>query len=305
MKHAFLIMAYNNWHQLMTLIQCLDDNRNSIYVHIDAKSKDFDQKMFEDAHLVNKASLTFIERKPLYWGTVSEIECEMRLMEAALAKSFDYCHLLSGQDLPIKPMNKIDEFFVKYEGWNFLEFNDKWYDLTLKNQPMCSGSYKVNYYHPLVQNVNYRKKKIIKYTDHLIAHLQKWLRMRRHTWDIYSGSQFFSVTEDFAKYVMEHGNQIRKAYSYTLASSEVFMQTTIMNSPFKDTVWSMKTEEGNLRYIDWSQREGSGPKTYTMEDWNIINNLPERYLFARKFSETRDVGIINNVVKQILDTDAL
>lgn len=305
MKHAFLIMAYNNWHQLSTLIQSLDDERNSIYVHIDAKSKDFDQKMFEDANLVKKASLMFIERKPLYWGTVSEIDCEMRLMEAALAKPFDYCHLLSGQDLPIKSMNKIDEFFIKNGGKNFLEFNDKWYDLTLKNQPMCSGSYKVNYYHPLVQNVNYRKNKVIKYTDHLIAHLQKWLGMRRHKWDIYAGSQFFSVTRDFAKYIVDHAEQIRKDYSCTLASSEVFLQTTIMNSPFKDTVWSMNTEEGNLRYIDWSHREGSGPKTYTMEDWDIINNLPERYLFARKFSETRDVDVINKVVEKVLDYEAL
>lgn len=42
MRHAFLIVAHTNWNQLKTLITLLDDSRSSIYVHVDAKSKDFD-----------------------------------------------------------------------------------------------------------------------------------------------------------------------------------------------------------------------------------------------------------------------
>ncbi len=42
MRHAFLIEAHTNWYQLRTLLSLLDDSRSSIYVHVDAKSKDFD-----------------------------------------------------------------------------------------------------------------------------------------------------------------------------------------------------------------------------------------------------------------------
>ena len=38
-KHAYLIIAHNNWKQLSLLLSVLDDERNDIYIHIDKKSK--------------------------------------------------------------------------------------------------------------------------------------------------------------------------------------------------------------------------------------------------------------------------
>lgn len=66
MKHAFLIMAYNNWDQLKSLISLLDDSRNSIYVHIDAKACDFKQTEFDG--ITRKASLHFVPRVKVSWG---------------------------------------------------------------------------------------------------------------------------------------------------------------------------------------------------------------------------------------------
>ena len=37
-KHAYLIMAHNNWKILEKLLILLDDKRNDIYLHIDLKS---------------------------------------------------------------------------------------------------------------------------------------------------------------------------------------------------------------------------------------------------------------------------
>ena len=34
-KHAYCIMAHNNWAQLQMLIDCLDDKRNDIFLHVD------------------------------------------------------------------------------------------------------------------------------------------------------------------------------------------------------------------------------------------------------------------------------
>ena len=34
-KHAYLIIAHNNWKQLSLLLSVLDDERNDIYIHID------------------------------------------------------------------------------------------------------------------------------------------------------------------------------------------------------------------------------------------------------------------------------
>lgn len=38
-KHAFLIIAHNNWGQLKKLIECLDSQTHDIFVHVDKKAK--------------------------------------------------------------------------------------------------------------------------------------------------------------------------------------------------------------------------------------------------------------------------
>ncbi len=38
-KHAYCIIAHNNFNQLQILIDMLDDARNDIFVHIDKKVK--------------------------------------------------------------------------------------------------------------------------------------------------------------------------------------------------------------------------------------------------------------------------
>lgn len=37
-KHAYLILAHNDVPLLQTLVRCLDDSRNDIFIHWDAKS---------------------------------------------------------------------------------------------------------------------------------------------------------------------------------------------------------------------------------------------------------------------------
>ena len=39
-KHAFCIMVHEKWSQLQKLIDCIDDERNDIFLHVDAKSYD-------------------------------------------------------------------------------------------------------------------------------------------------------------------------------------------------------------------------------------------------------------------------
>ena len=41
MKHAYLILAHNNYYCLEKLLRLIDDTRNDIYIHADSKAKDF------------------------------------------------------------------------------------------------------------------------------------------------------------------------------------------------------------------------------------------------------------------------
>ena len=45
-RHAYLIMAHNNFYILEKLLILLDDPRNDIYIHIDKKVSKFDIFLF-------------------------------------------------------------------------------------------------------------------------------------------------------------------------------------------------------------------------------------------------------------------
>ena len=45
-RHAYLIMAHNNWYTLEKLLLLLDAPWNDIYLHIDKKAKGFEKKHF-------------------------------------------------------------------------------------------------------------------------------------------------------------------------------------------------------------------------------------------------------------------
>ena len=42
-KHAYLIMAHNNFDLLQKELYLLDDERNDIFIHIDKNAKNVDQ----------------------------------------------------------------------------------------------------------------------------------------------------------------------------------------------------------------------------------------------------------------------
>lgn len=69
-KHAFCIMTHGKWGQLQTLISCIDDERNDIYLHIDAKS--YNAFLKAGKLKIRKARLYFVD-KPISvaWSDVS------------------------------------------------------------------------------------------------------------------------------------------------------------------------------------------------------------------------------------------
>ena len=99
-RHAYLIMAHNHFEQLRALLRCLDDGRNVIYLHLDAKLGAVDVGQFKD-QLKHAELCVLSNRVDVRWGDFSQIECELRLLEASIPGHYDYYHLMSGADLPL------------------------------------------------------------------------------------------------------------------------------------------------------------------------------------------------------------
>lgn len=96
-KHAMLIMAHTQFDILEKLMQQLEHERNDLYIHIDRKSRGVDPEHF--SHICKKSKVVFIPRMSVHWGDSSQVECELRLLEATLSsgEEYLYVHLLQGQ----------------------------------------------------------------------------------------------------------------------------------------------------------------------------------------------------------------
>ena len=75
MRHAFLIIAHNNWWQLKQLIQLLDAENHDIYVHIDKKSKSFLEKDF--LNLTSESKVYYFQEYEVFWGGFSQVQVEL------------------------------------------------------------------------------------------------------------------------------------------------------------------------------------------------------------------------------------
>ena len=113
----------------------------------------------------------------------------------------------------------------------------------------------------------------------------------------YSGAQWFSITHDFARYVVSKEKQIRRVFNKTICCDEVFLQTILMNSAFKENLYH-KESDGDyvaiMRMLDWDR---GTPYTWLKKDYEELIN--SEFLFARKFSETIDSEIIDKIFKKL------
>ena len=81
-KHAYLIMAHNNFLVLNILLKSLDYEGNDIYLHIDKKVKNKPQ-----IYAPEYSNLYMVRSKRIQWGGYIQIKCELMLMKEALSKN--------------------------------------------------------------------------------------------------------------------------------------------------------------------------------------------------------------------------
>ena len=284
MKHAYLITAHKNFKILNLLLEALDDADNDFYILIDKKiEKDNDALIW---YSPSQSGLYLLPRIQINWAGYSQIDAELLLLNAATPKHYDYYHYMQGSDFPIKNKEEISAFFEKNKGFEFVEFNPSQYEF---------AHYKCDYYH-LFSNCRYfRTNRVLRLLNHGFAKGQKLLGLRRGKEELYHGSALFSITHDFALYVLENKPLIQKCYGKALSADEVFLQTLLMDSEFKDHVFQFEEPGANCYLIDWTKRNGNSPYTYVSADFDKLVKSESRYLFARKFDEEVDFQIVEKL----------
>lgn len=294
MKHAYLIIAHNNSFLLRFLLSLIDDFRNDIYLHIDKKSEDM-YREFLSYNLMYSNLFVLRDRIDVRWGHISQIEAEYLLLKRCLKSgcNYMYIHLLSGVDLPLKSQNYIHDFFCINEGLEFVgfskgQFNER--DLKRKTEYIWI----LTKYLKTENRGLYIVSKIVRKLFLLVQSLFSY--RKRYDIEIKKGSSWFSITCNFAKYIVEKEQYVMRLFKNVPCCDEMFVQTLLWNSPFKEKIYNLEDEfKGCMRLIDW--RRGC-PYVWRKEDEMELRN--SEMLFARKFDSCR-IDKLMNIVSSLCE----
>jgi len=268
MRHAWLIIAHNEFGILQRLISALDRSESDIFVHIDKKVTALPELRVEKSHLN-----VLHGRVDVRWGSVRQIQCEFALLEAAAINGpYDYYHIISGTTLPLKEMPEIDRYFEAKAGCSVcsglckdLPYQEtlkvRRYNLFLRNYASCNG---------------FLKSSSQFFWKSAIA-VQRILGIEANrSKEFYKASNWLSLTEEATKYLLSREKEILKIYRYSFCGDEYFVPSELMASPYKDRMIS--DDHYLLHNI-----ARSNASVFHLTEYEELCKTD--YLFARKFTE--------------------
>ena len=213
-RHAYLILAHTDAPLLRTLVRCLDDSRNDIYVHWDAKSGNIPELKAERSCL-----FMLNNRISVNWAGFSMVKAEFLLFKEAYANGpYAYYHLISGADLPIKSQDYIHSKCEILSGTEFIAFADA---------PQQEIDYRIQHYFLFPEE--FRTKNIIKRSlRYLYLKYQDVAHKTRSDIIFKKGSQWCSLTHDFVGYLLSQEDNVRKWFSNTFCHTDGLLQFVLL-----------------------------------------------------------------------------
>ncbi|WP_374457455.1 beta-1,6-N-acetylglucosaminyltransferase [Nocardioides sp.] len=286
-RHAYLVLAHNDPYVLDRLLRLVDDERNAVFVHVDRRSTELSPEHIATACTHSRVEL--VPRRNVFWGDYSQIDAAMRLFRAAVPDTFDYYHLVSGADLPLKRQDEIHAFFDDHQGREFIgyakDFDPRWVT-------------ELHFFNRYMRPTN-RVQRAIRNrgTENLVKLQRRWGydHSRRFGLELRKGADWFSVTHGMAEHLLGHQQTVRRLFRFAHAPSEVYMQTLAWNSPFREALFDVDDEYvGCARLIDW---ERGGPYTFTDADFDEL--VTSDRMFARKFMSEVDRDVVDRLVAHL------
>jgi hypothetical protein len=301
MKIAYLIVAHNTPNHLRRLVRSLSSPDCDFFIHVDRRSK------FSDFSLIEGSNVFFAhDRIPVYWGDFSVTRTIIMLIKQALDanRNYGYFVLLSGSDYPLRSTSYIHDFFEIYQNTEFINMVKM--PCAKVGKPISRlRSYKVESSHSI-------RKQIFEITQRFLRKfgldsvLERDYKKILGDLEPYGGSTWWALTKHACEYIInfiDSKPQVVDFYKNTLLADEMFFQTILWNSQFKETV------KRNLTYTDWSAG-GSHPAMIDSRHIRFFKDQRKiiahdvygkgELLFARKFSDESKqlVEIIDEIIRK-------
>jgi len=290
----FIIVAHKNPSQVLRLINNLRGNDNKFFIHIDkgVKIEDFKDLIYgEDIFYLKK-------RFHCIWGHYNQVLVTI----AALSLVFNNSKngkivLLSGQCYPLKSITRINNILCPNDGLSYMDIGvPGWKDFKRR-----ITEYKINFSNKRFDYIHlktFNQHSIKLFIKGRINFLQliRLLRPRRIDLEFRGGSNWwildFKTALRIYEYYKKNKLRLNSFFRHSHCPDEFFFQTIVYKIWGDDYINWFKD---SLVYADWSRKGVYLPVTFEKDDFEQISNLPDKYLFARKFDSEKDSEILEMI----------
>ncbi len=266
MTHAWLIIAHNEFDVLQRLVSMLDAPESDFYIHFDKKVRSLPDIRVEHGKLV-----VLKERIDVRWGTVSQIETELLLLETASKHgNYSFYHILSGTHLPLVPYEELSTFYAAHSGEEVMRF---W--------PADAGDadFKLRRYHFPVRDfksANPTLRTLCQKTWTAVIKVQKILGIRHMKGqEFYKTDNWVSLSEKACRFLVERKVYLQKKYRWSFCGDEYFIASELLEKQSEFRIFDCP----NLLYVEFQK---DTPRTFLLDDYSNLQKTG--FLWARKFS---------------------
>ena len=266
MNHAWLIIAHNEFEVLQRLVSLLDHERSDLFIHIDAKVHSLPELKVEKGRL-----FILDKRVDVRWGSVSQIETELVLLEYAHQKGpYDHYHILSGTHLPLKPVEELLRFYDEHAGDEVMRFwpddpGDADFKLRRYHFPLGHYKYGSPFQQRLCQLIWQCVIKVQKVLG--IRHLKEGSFIKTDNW--------LSLTEEACKYLVQNKMPILKKYRWSFCGDEYFVASELALHSDLFKIFDCKS----LLHVVFQY---DTPRAFTLDEYPLLQSTG--YWWARKFT---------------------
>ena len=266
MRHAFLIIAHNEFAVLRRLINMLDHPDVDIYIHFDKKIN-----LIPDIPVKESRLFVLNKRIDVKWGSVSQIQTELLLFETALKNApYAFYHIISGTHLPLYSLNELLDFYNAHSGHEIMRF---W------EENPGDADFKLRRIHfPLMwfKDKSRIKRTLCQRTWTVVLRIQRMLHIRINKKDsFYKTDNWLSITEKACRYLVKHQSDILKKYYWSFCGDEYFVASELKTADESFVLCDIP----NLLYVDFIK---DSPRTLHYDEYNSLKQ--SGYIWARKFS---------------------
>lgn len=332
-KNAYIILAHKDPDQVKRLVDNLDKDAVFIF-HICKNASDAVFQEFKT--ILNGEQHFFCERVRSFWGEIGLVQATLNALNKLLiiGVTYDFVHLLSGQDFPIKNNQERNDYLEQHKGTEFL-LHWKFYPIDPKDKEALEGN-------PWVSSKHYQSKRLTHYyirhkgqkyvipekydtslkemsfPKALIYFIRKtpsYIKKREFGYKLkefrltrslpypkplpnmqfWGGSHWFSITPKAVKYLVNFDS--KDTYLKKFYQQVLLPDESYFQTVLLNSPLSENVEKANLREIVFPAK-AANPLFLVDEHFNLLKK--SEALFARKFDKKLSKELLNRVEKELL-----